>query len=80
MAPTLLSTRLSRGISIPNHSNYSYDHSQNYMQIETLLPKEKESHDQNKDCLHMTKYLKRNSCKSADADELAEVGPYGDSA
>ena len=50
------------------------------MQIETLLPKKKESHNQNKDCLHMTKYLKRHNRKSADANELAEVGPHGNSA
>ena len=28
----------------------------------------------------MTKYLKRHSRKSADANELAEVGPHGNSA
>ena len=44
------------------------------------FPKKKESHNQNKDCLHMTKYLKRHSRKSADANELAEVGPHDNSA
>lgn len=80
MAPALLSTRLRRCVTVPNHSNYSYDHSEDHMHIETFLPEEKESHNQNKDCLHMTKYLERDSCKSADAYKLAEVRPHGNSA
>jgi hypothetical protein len=50
------------------------------MQIETFFPKEKEPQNQNKDCLHMTKYLERDGCKSADAYKLAEVRTNGDSA
>lgn len=79
MAPTLLPTRFGWGIAIPHHSNYSNDHAQNHLQIETLFPKEEKSHNQNKDCLHMAKYLKGDSCESTNAYELAEVGPYRDS-
>ena len=75
-APMLLPTRLRWSISIPNHSSHSYDHAQNHMQIETLFSKEKESHNQHKDCLHMAKYLKGHCSKSANAYELAEVRSY----
>lgn len=46
------------------------------MQVETLFSEKEESHDQYEYCLHMTKYLKGHSCESANANELAEVGPY----
>lgn len=75
-AVTLLSTGLCWGIAVPDHSDYSNDHTQNNMQIETFFSKEEETHDQHQDCLHVTEYLKWYGCESADADELAEVRPY----
>jgi len=50
------------------------------LEIETLLPKEEEAHDQDKDSLHMANYLERNSSKSTDADELAEISPHSNGA
>lgn len=50
------------------------------MHIQILLPKEKETQNQNKNSLHMAQNLERNCSKSANADELAKIGPNGNTA
>lgn len=76
MAATFLAARFRRCIAVPDHSDYGYDHANDNLYIETLFSKEQESQDQNKDGFHVAEYLERHRCESANADELAQVGPY----
>lgn len=78
--PTFFSTGLGWCISIPDHTQYSYDHAQDDVKVDTLLPEKDEPQNQDKNCLHMTEYLEGDGCESANADELAKVCSNGNCA
>lgn len=80
VAPTFFSTGFRRGITVPNHPDDRYDHTQNHLHVKPFLSKEEESHDQNKDCFHVAKNLEWNSCESAYADKLAKIGSHSNGA
>ncbi|GER35115.1 DNA polymerase V [Striga asiatica] len=69
----VFATRLRGGLTIPNHPNYGKHHAHNNMGIKTFFTEEKKTERQDKNGLHVTQHLKRDSCESAYADELAKL-------
>lgn len=73
---TFFTTWFWRGIPIPNHAHYGYDHPDDHVKIQPFSPEKCEPKNQNKYGFHMAQNLEGDSGESSNADELAEIGPY----
>lgn len=73
MGASFFAPGLRGGVSIPDHTDYGYDHAYNDLYTKALFSEEQESENQYEDRLHVSEDLKRNGGESAYADELTQI-------